>query len=115
LNWELGNNIRSDAITMRLFLYGVLVSNLLITVTSLASVETVGPDGINAAGLITANGLPLNGGAVGTVSAVAIGQAEPARSADKSFDTDPTLTNTFVDPAGVFFLKQGPPLTRCHP
>jgi hypothetical protein len=76
-----------------------------------ASQDTIGPNGINSAGLTTANGLPLNGGAVASVNPVAIGQVESFRPGDNSFDTDPTLKNATVDPAGVFFLKQGPPIT----
>jgi len=76
-----------------------------------ASQDTIGPNGINSAGLTTANGLPLNGGAVASVNPVAIGQVETFRPGDNSFDTDATLKNATVDPAGVFFLKQGPPIT----
>jgi hypothetical protein len=76
-----------------------------------ASQDTIGLNGINSAGLMTANGLPLNGGAVGTLGPVAIGQVESFRPGDNSFDTDATLKNATVDPAGVFFLKQGPPIT----
>jgi hypothetical protein len=71
-----------------------------------ASVDTIGPNGINSAGLTTANGLPLNGGAVGPVTSVAIGHVELSRSADFTFDTDPTLYNTDVNPAGVFRFRE---------
>jgi hypothetical protein len=76
-----------------------------------ASQDTIGPNGINSAGLTTANGLPLNGGAVTTFTPVAIGQVESFRPGDNSFDADATLKNATVDPAGVFFLKEGPPIT----
>ncbi|MCC7473971.1 MAG: S8 family serine peptidase [Pirellulales bacterium] len=91
------------------------VGGFLIVVVSFAqtyaSQDTIGLNGINSAGLTTANGLPLNGGAVASVDPVAIGQVESFRPGDNSFDTDPTLRNATVDPAGVFFLKQGPPIT----
>jgi hypothetical protein len=76
-----------------------------------ASQDTIGVNGINSAGLTSANNLPLNGGAVGTFGPVAIGQVESFRPGDTSFDTDATLKNATVDPAGVFFLRQGPPIT----
>jgi hypothetical protein len=88
-----------------------LALSLVIATHAFASVDTIGPNGINSAGLTTANGLPLNGGAVGTVPAVAIGQVEIDRPGDPSFDNDPTLFHTAVDPAQVFFLRQGPPTT----
>ena len=76
-----------------------------------ASVETIGPDGINSAGLTTANGLPLNGGAVGDVPPVAIGQVEIKRPGDPDFDDDFTFYNDTVNPAGVFFLRQTTPVS----
>ena len=91
--------------------FGGLLINLLIVANAFGSVDTIGPNGINSVGLTTANGLPLNGGAVGAVNPVAIGQVEPDRPGDPSFDTDPTLFHTAVDPAGVFYLKEGPPVT----
>jgi hypothetical protein len=90
---------------------GVLAIVVLTLTQANASQDTIGPNGINSAGLTTANGSPLDGGAAGTFGPVAIGQVEGFRSGDNSFDTDPTLKNATVDPAGVFFLKQGPPVT----
>ena len=81
---------------------------LAISAKAIASVDTIGPNGIDSAGLTTANGLPLDGGAVGSVNPVAIGQVELSRSADYTFDTDPMLYNTDVNPAGVFRLRYTP-------
>jgi hypothetical protein len=54
------------------YFFVALALDAVLSATAIASVDTIGPNGINSAGLTTANGLPLNGGPVGTVSAVAI-------------------------------------------
>ena len=98
--------------TSVLYFFAAHLLSLFISSELLASVETIGPDGINSAGLLTANGLPLNGGAISSVNPVAIGQVEIFRPGDTSFDTDPTLVHSAVDPAEVFFVRRGPPVTH---
>jgi hypothetical protein len=91
--------------------HAAFVVNLLFAASAVASVETIGPLGINSAGLTTANGLPLNGGAVGTHSPIAIGQVELFRPGDPDFDTNQAYYNASVNPAGVYFLTAGAPPT----
>ena len=59
-----------------------------------ASLESNGPNGIDARGL----GLTGNG--------VGIGMVEESRPSDPSFDTNGALFSTLVDPAGVFFTRK---------
>ncbi len=71
--------------------------------SALASKRTIGPDGINSAGLSDFNGVPLNG------AGIDIGQVELFRPGDPNFDTDDTLFNSFVNPAGVYFREGSTP------
>lgn len=87
------------------------LSVLLFGTNSLASFDSNGPFGINSIGLKTANGLPLNGGAIGSMGPVAIGQVERFRTPDPDVDTNTALTNSSTNPAGVFFIKLGPPVS----
>lgn len=70
-----------------------------------ASTTTIGPNGIDSVGLTLANGTSMNGGSVGVVSAVAIGQVElhrPGKAvADGGFD-DLTHSSPDVKPTNVF-------------
>jgi hypothetical protein len=70
-----------------------------------ADTITIGPNGINSAGLLLANGMPMNGGSVGAVPAVAIRQVELSRAGDAVANGGPDdamHSSPFVDPAGVF-------------
>lgn len=72
----------------------------------LASTTTIGPSGINSAGLTLANGNPMNGGGVGlAIPAVTIGQVELTRpgesTADGGFDDDAHSSRDVV-PYDVF-------------
>jgi hypothetical protein len=66
---------------------------------------TIGPNGIDSAGLTLADGMPMNGGSVSTMPAVAIGQVELARPgkaiADGGFDNAANSSPDVV-PANVF-------------
>jgi hypothetical protein len=64
---------------------------LLIAGTVYGDAASIGPNGINSAGL------GLTGAGIG------IGQAEFFRPADASFDTTPAVNNNTIDPAQVFF------------
>jgi hypothetical protein len=70
-----------------------------------ASTATIGPNGMNSAGLTLANGMPLNGGTVGAFPAIAIGQVELQRPgkavADSGFD-DAAHSSPDVVPTEVF-------------
>lgn len=70
----------------------------------IASTDTLGINGINAAGLLDFNGMLLDG------SGVDIGQVEGSRPGDPSFDTDGSLFHSKVDPAQVF-MRSSPPLS----
>ena len=78
-----------------------LISTLcLIGTKALALPVSVGPNGINAKGLVlTGNGVPS--GKVLTGSGIAIGQVELARPGKPGFD-DPMFSNTYVVPSSVF-------------
>src|SRR3972149_7162936 len=77
----------------------------IVSRTAFGSTTTIGPNGINSAGLTLANGMPMNGGSVGAAPAVAIGQVELTRPgkavADGGFD-DAAHSSTDVVPANVF-------------
>jgi hypothetical protein len=62
------------------------------------SALTNGPNGINVPSGLTGAGIDL-------------GQVEPARPGDPSFDTMGALFHSAVDPAGVFYRQPGPPMT----
>jgi hypothetical protein len=62
----------------------------------LADTVTIGPNGINSAGLSNANGQLLTG------AGIAIGQVEPLRPGDVDVGDDPANCNTTTNPAGVF-------------
>ena len=70
-----------------------------------ADTITIGPNGINSAGLTLANGMPMNGGAVGSVNPVAIGQVELSRAGWSTTDggiDNAANSSPDVVPAGVF-------------
>jgi len=69
------------------------LANITFGQLAFASVETTGINGINSSGL----GLTGNG--------VDIGQVERTRPGDKSFDSTTGLTNSTIDPAGVFYTS----------
>ncbi len=74
---------------------------LIVTVSdTFGSTVTIGPNGINSAGLRDFNGAPLTG--VG----IAIGQVERHRSGKPDFDTDGVLLNSRVIPEDVFFRHE---------
>jgi len=92
-----------------------LIGCVILSVTNLsgsltASTITIGPNGINSAGLTLANGMPMNGGSVGVTPAVAIGQVEPFRPgkaiADLGHDDDLHSSRDVV-PADVFRRTTG--------
>jgi hypothetical protein len=60
-----------------------------------ASTDTIGPNGINSAGLLTVPGAPLDG------SGISIGQVEPGRPGKQNVP-DTTEYNNFVTPFKVF-------------
>jgi hypothetical protein len=69
---------------------------LFVSVTiAQASTDTIGPHGINSAGLLTVPGEPLDG------SGITIGQIEPGRPG-KQNDPDTVAYNNFVNPLKVF-------------
>jgi hypothetical protein len=72
---------------------------LIVTGSASASVDTIGPNGINSAGLFGTDGMPLTG------SGVPIGQVEDTRPGDPGFDTNAALIHTEVNPDQVFFRK----------
>ncbi len=65
--------------------------------SSFGSTQSIGPNGIDAAGLLDFNGALLNG------SGSVIGQLEPQRPGKPFFDTDSALINSSVIPDDVFF------------
>lgn len=83
----------------------VLLCALVLSISVRASTTTIGVNGIQSAGLTLANGMPVNGGSVGSFGAVAIGQVETGRPgksvADGGFDN---LANSSPDvvPTEVF-------------
>lgn len=83
-----------------LAIISVVISSRLV----FASTDTLGTNGINAAGLLDFDGMPLDG------SGVDIGQVEGARPGDPSFDTDVDLFHSLVDPEEVF-MRSSPPLS----
>ncbi len=74
----------------------------LIAGAATASQDTIGDNGIMSAGLLGFDGQPLTGANVG------IGEVQPFRPADPTFDTNPTFNNSFVKPAAVFFHTHSP-------
>lgn len=68
---------------------------LVMPSTTLGSLESNGPNGIDALGL------GLTGNNVG------IGMVESGRPGDPTFDTNAALFNNSVDPAGVFYTRVG--------
>ncbi len=80
------------------------------TSSLLASTKSIGTDGIDSAGLLMANGMPLNGGSVGGANPVAIGQVEltrPGKSvADGGFD-DAAHSSPAVIPREVYRRATG--------
>jgi hypothetical protein len=70
-----------------------------------ASTITIGPNGINSAGLLNANGQPLTG------AGIAIGQVEEGRPGDADVGDDLAHRNTTINPAGVFIRDDLEPIT----
>jgi hypothetical protein len=66
---------------------------------------TIGVNGIDSAGLTLANGTPMNGGAVGSMNPVAIGEVDLERAGWSTLDggiDDTAHSSRDVVPAGVF-------------
>lgn len=68
-----------------------IVAALCASQCAVGSEESIGQNGIRSAGLVGADGTPLDG------SGVNIGQVEPGRVADRGFDSDAN-SNLFVNP-----------------
>ena len=81
---------------------GIVCSLLLVGVAA-ASQDSIGPNGINSAGLLGADGQPLTGEGVG------IGQVEFQRPGDADVGDDLTHRNTTVDPEAVWERDQPNP------
>ncbi len=75
---------------------------VLLTTTAYADINTIGPNGIDSAGLLDASGTPLDG------RGIDIGDIEGGRPGDPQFDIFPQRINTFVDPAAVFYQNITP-------
>ncbi len=73
----------------------VFASTFWVAITTYASQETIGPNGINSAGLTLFNGNPLTG------SGIAIGQVERSRPGKTGVDSA-NKRHPSVNPAGVF-------------
>jgi len=80
----------------------VLACALVTSKCAMASTDSIGVNGINSAGLLTATGTPLTGAGIG------IGQVEVGRPGDPSFDSMGTLFHSAVNPAGVYYRNPGP-------
>jgi hypothetical protein len=76
---------------------------ILFASTAYASVESIGANGIDSAGLTLFGGGPLNG------QGVSIGQVELNRPGSLVLDTNPAAYNTFVAPAFVFWRQNVTP------
>jgi hypothetical protein len=78
---------------------------------TLADTITVGPNGINSAGLLDFDGMPLTG------AGVVIGQVEPGRPGDAHVGDDLAHRNTTTNPADVFVqdIADDPPLHAARP
>ena len=81
---------------------GIVVSAVLVNV-AVASQDSIGPNGINSAGLLGADGQPLTGNGVG------IGQVEFQRPGDADVGDDLAHRNFTVDPQAVFERDQPNP------
>ncbi len=88
--------------TRRIVLLSLISLYPVKTCSTMASEDTIGPNGIYSAGLKIGND-DLDG------SGITIGQVEPFRPGDPTqpngmnFDTTGSLFNSSVDPAEVFF------------
>ncbi|MEX2308111.1 MAG: S8 family serine peptidase [Pirellulales bacterium] len=78
---------------------------VVIAVRVYASTDTIGPNGINSAGLRDFNGAPLNG------AGIAIAELNEDRPGDPDFDTMDSLFHSLTNPEEVFFRDAGPPLS----
>jgi len=94
------------SITCRMFIVVLLGCQCLAGDDVLASFLTIGPDGINSAGLSLPTGTALTGGNALTGSGIAIGQVEDFRPGLPAFDGVANSNSTVV-PAAVF-LQGGP-------
>jgi len=78
----------------------IAVVGLLATIAR-ASLDSIGPNGINSVGLLDFDGVPLTG------SGVVIGQVEQGRPGDEQVGDDLAHRNTTTDPTDVF-LQNNP-------
>lgn len=70
--------------------FTICASTLVLTDSIVfASLDTIGPNGINSAGLTLFNGMPLNG------DGILVGQVEDPRPAVPGYD-DPLKSNSFI-------------------
>jgi len=76
---------------------------LLVPDTARASEETIGPNGINSAGLTLATGGLLTGNGIGIGQVNAFRPGDPTQPDGTDFDTETNIINTSIDPAEVFF------------
>jgi len=74
----------------------IILSVFVLSITVRADTVTIGPNGINSAGLAGANGQLLTG------AGIAIGQVEPFRPGDVDAGDSLAMRNTTTNPAGVF-------------
>lgn len=72
----------------------------LFAITANASIDTIGPNGINSAGLLGLNGMPLTGVGIG-IGQVEIGR--PGRRVADGGPDDAAHSDQTIVPAGVFF------------
>ncbi len=73
--------------------------------TAFGSTLTIGPNGINSAGLTLANGAPMNGGSVGPTPAVGVGQVElfrPGKAVADGGNDDTAHSSPDVVPTEVY-------------
>lgn len=80
-----------------------IVWSLLLAGVAVASQDSIGPNGINSAGLLGVDGQPLTGEGVG------IGQVEFQRPGDEDVGDDLAHRNTTVDPKAVWERDQPNP------
>lgn len=79
---------------------GCALAILQTATTAFASLDTIGPFGINSAGLTRFDGMPLNG------DGIVVGQVEELRPAVPGYD-DAGNSNSNIQPAGVYIQAGG--------